>query len=124
MFQAAERRLWDRFKDKISEEVLRKIFEPGEVDAFMRKKRRAERDNVDLGWVGVFSFPYILRLARFYGLTDMSDEDIKLLKEVRNKVAHSDHHLIKDAKDVRTLAEARGLFLSLIGVPASPSGRG
>ena len=119
MFQAVERRLWDNFKHKISEDVLRKVFEPNEVDAFIRRKRRAERDNVDLGWVGVFSFPYILRLARFYGLTDMSDEDMKLLKEVRNKVAHSDHYLVKDEKDVQVLAEAHGMFLSLLGVPAS-----
>lgn len=123
MFQAVERRLWERFKDRISEDAVRRVFEPKEVDAFMRKKRKAERDNVDLGWVGVFSFPYILRLARFYGLTDISDEDIKLLKEVRNKVAHSDHHLVKDAKDVQTLAEARGLFLSLMDSPAGSFSR-
>jgi len=117
MFQAVERKLWDKIKHRISEDVLRKAFEPNEVDTFLKRKRKAEKGNVDLDWVGIFSFPYILRLARFYGLTDLSSEDIKLLKDVRNKVAHSDHYLVGDEKDVRVLADAHDMFLSLLDAP-------
>jgi len=115
MFQAVERKLWDKIKHRISEQALRKVFEPQEVDNFVRRKRKAEQENVDLDWMGVFSFPYILKLARFYGLTDSSDDDINLLKDVRNKVAHSDRYLVRNKEDVQILAESHRLFLSLLG---------
>ena len=72
------------------------------------------KGNVDLGWTGIFSFPYILKIARYYGLTQLPDEEIKLLKEVRNKVAHSDQNLVVQYSDVQPLAHAYELFTSLL----------
>jgi hypothetical protein len=114
MFQAVERKLWDKIKNQISEEILQNIFEPKQVEDFKKKKRRAEANNIDIGWVGVFSFPYILRLARYFGLIDLTSEDIKLLKEIRNKVSHSDYYLVGSQKDVKDLADACSMFLSLM----------
>ncbi|CAN5263784.1 hypothetical protein BH10ACI1_BH10ACI1_25880 [soil metagenome] len=113
MFQAVERKLWDKIQNKISEDAIRTLF-PNDTDNFLKQKKKAEKNNVDVGWVGIFSFPYILRLARHYGFTDLSDEEIKQLKEIRNKVAHSDHYLIKDTNDVKTLAESHDIFINLL----------
>lgn len=114
MFQSVERRLWENTKHRISEDVLRKLFDVAEVDRFLRKRSNAVKGNVDLGWTGIFSFPYILRIARYYGLTQLTDEDIKLLKEIRNKVAHSDQNLVAGYNDIQPLANAYELFTSLL----------
>ena len=114
MFGTIERKLWDKIKDRISEDALHKAFRPNEIEGFLKKKRKAEKGNVDLGWVGIFSFPSILKLARFYGLTDLSSDEIELLRKMRNKIAHSDHQLVNGEKDVRDLAEAHSMFQSLL----------
>lgn len=114
LFQSVERRLWENTKHRISEDVLRKLFNSGEVDGFLRRRDKAVKGNVDLGWTGIFSFPYILKIARYYGLTQLPDEDIKLLKEIRNKVAHSDQNLVAGYNDIHPLATAYELFTSLL----------
>jgi hypothetical protein len=114
LFQSVERRLWENTKHRISEDILCKLFTSGEVDGFLKKRNKALKGNVDIGWTGIFSFPYILKIARFYGLTQLPDEDIKLLKEIRNKVAHSDQNLVAGYKDILPLANAYELFTSLL----------
>ena len=114
MFEAVERRLWEKFKDRINEDHLRQVFEENEVKRFIKKKEFNIKRNVDIGWTGVFTFPYILRLSRLYGLTDLTDYDIKLLKETRNKLAHSDRNLVNSYNDVKRLIESQELCLSII----------
>jgi hypothetical protein len=112
--QAVERKLWEQIEDRISEDDLRQVFYPQEVGSFLKKKSKAEKHNIDLGWIDIFSFQYILKLARFYSLIGLSDEQIKLLTEVRNKTAHSDKYLVRDKKEVLALADAHRMFQSLI----------
>ena len=38
LFQTAERRLWNKFKNKISEDDLKKVFNPKEVAQFIKSK--------------------------------------------------------------------------------------
>lgn len=114
MFEAFERRLWEKLKDRIKEEHLNRIFQENEVNGFLRKKKFNVKRNIDIGWAGIFTFPYILRLARFYGLSDLIDQDIKLLKETRNKLAHSGRNLVNSYNDVKRLIEAQELCLSMI----------
>jgi hypothetical protein len=114
VFQTAERGLWEQIMYRISEEDLLKVFEEHEVKRFVRKKEENEKRNVNIGWTGIFTFPYILKLARFYGLTHLADSEIKLLKETRNKIAHSDRNLVTEYDDVQRLVEACDLCQSLI----------
>ena len=115
MFQTVERKLWDRMRHRISENDLLKALEPHEIKRLLNKKKRAIKGNVDLGWTGILSFPYILKLAKIYGLIDLPEEEIKFLKETRNKVAHSDQNLVAQYSDVEVLAKAYNLFQSIIG---------
>src|SRR2546423_12816847 len=114
MFQAVERRLWDQIKFRIKESDLIRLFEPNEVKKFINKKERAIRQNVDVYWTGVFSFPYILKLSRYYGLIQLTDNEIKLLKDVRNLVAHSDCNLVSQYRNVDELSDACDLFKTII----------
>ncbi len=113
LFQAVERRLWDAFNHRITERDVHELFED-EAKGFIDKQKQNAANNVDLGWTGVFSFPRILKIARFYGLLHLTDREIKLLKETRNNVAHSDQNLVGNLTDVVTLAQAIDLFWSLL----------
>lgn len=114
IFEAVERRFWEQFKNRVNEDGIRNVFGKKEFDRFFKKKAFNIKRNVDIGWTGVFTFPYILRLARYYGLTDLTDQDVKLLKETRNKLAHSDRNLVNSYKDAKRLNEAEKICRSLI----------
>ena len=57
VFQAAERRMWDRIENRISEADLYKVFDEDMAKKLVDKSKAAAKGNVDLDWVGVFSFP-------------------------------------------------------------------
>lgn len=113
MFQIVERRFWDKMMYRISEKDLQLLF-PDQAKSFLQKKEKAADQNVDIGWTGIFSFPYILRLARHYGLAHVNNNEITLLKEMRNKIAHSDQNLVMFHGDVGTLAQATEIFQNII----------
>lgn len=113
MFQLIERTFWDKMTHRISEKDLKILFS-GEASKLIQKKENAATRNTDIGWTGVFSFPYILRLARHYGLAQVTDNEIKLLKETRNRIAHSDQNLVSSFDDVSKLAEAVDIFQHII----------
>lgn len=114
VFQTVERGLWEQIMYRISEEDLPRVFKEIEVNRFAKKKEDNRKRNVDIGWTGIFTFPYILKLARFYGLTHLRDDEIKLLKETRNKIVHSDQNLITQYGDVQALVDAQDLCRTLI----------
>lgn len=116
VFQAAERRLWDKIEHRISERDLYKLFRDNEAKKLIDKSKEVARGNVDISWVGVFTFPFILRLARHYGLLDLPDDQIKLLKNTRNNVAHSDKLMVTGYEDVTSLAEAHKMVQEIIEV--------
>jgi hypothetical protein len=60
---------------------------------------------ISLG-TGDFTFPSILRLARHYGAIDLPDDEIRLLNDTRNKIAHSNSFLVTQYEDVDSLAKA------------------
>jgi len=106
LLQTVEKVIWGKIQDRISEEALLKMFADREVKSFIRKRDSNRKQNVDIGWTGVFTFPFILKLARFYGQIDLPDDEIKLLKETRNKVAHSDRVILSSYNDVQKVTRA------------------
>ncbi len=113
LFQTAERTLWERIENRISEGDLDTVFGK-EAQSFIRKREKAAQGNVDLGWVGIFTFPRILRLARHYGCVDLTDEEIAVLRITRNSIAHSDHLLVTRYEDVASLAHAYELVNGIV----------
>lgn len=114
LLQTVEKGLWGTIQDRISEEDLKRIFTEHDTKGFIKKRDINRKGNVDIGWTGVFTFPYVLRLARFYGQIDLPDDEIKLLKETRNKVAHSDRVILSSYNDVRKVTRAYEICQSLI----------
>jgi hypothetical protein len=114
LFQATEKALWDRIKDRVSETDLNIVFSEEQVKRFNRRKSKAQVGNVDLDWTGIFDFPDILKLSRYFGLNHLTDEEINLLRRVRNNVSHSDENLVSEYGDVHELAQAYGLFNTVL----------
>ena len=113
LFEATERKLWEKSKDRIQERDLKKVFKKNEVKVFLKKRNNIIKRNVDIGWTGIFTFPFILRLARFYGSIDLTDNEIKILIETRNKVAHSDRNLVNSYEDIKKIIRAEQICRSL-----------
>jgi hypothetical protein len=115
LYQMAERKLWHESKDRLSEEMLKEVFHKKQVRQFVKRHELLIKENSDLGWTGVFTFPHIITLAKHFGSIDVADQESKLLIRVRNKLAHSDRNLIQRFHDVADLAKARVLFQQILG---------
>jgi hypothetical protein len=113
LIQAMERQLWDRIEDKITEDVVRKVF-PDVAHKFIKKQAQAIRGNVDIGWMGVFTLPGILRLVNYFKVANLSAEQIESLRLIRNDVAHSDRNLIGKHRDISKLVEVLRLCQSVL----------
>jgi hypothetical protein len=114
LFRTAERLLWEKIQLRVREEDLQQVFSKEESKIFVRKRQKAVAGNVDLGWTGVFSFPAILKLARYFGAIHETDEEIEILRRVRNKIAHSDNEIVNNYQDVQVLADAREIISSFV----------
>jgi hypothetical protein len=114
LFQTIETKLWNQVKLKIDDKLLSDLFLQKDVNSFIKRKKASEKDNIDLGWEEIFSFPYILRMSRHLGFNHLSDDEIKLLKETRNKVSHSDRNLVANYGEIPQIAKAYDLFMSLL----------
>ncbi len=107
LFQAMEKSFWDRIKDQITEDVVRKVFQnQNNAQRCIKKRDTARKSNVDVGWTGVFSLPSILKLARHFQATDLSDKEIEELGWTRNNVAHSDKNLVNSHSEAARLVGA------------------
>ncbi len=84
------------------------------ADGFVKRRNEVAKGNVDLDWIGVFTFPSILKLARRYGHLDLPDYEIKALKDIRNNVAHSDKLLITRYEDMTSLEKAHRMIQEII----------
>jgi hypothetical protein len=116
LYQAIERGLWDDANHRITEAMLERIFSPQEVKEFLKKRADHLQENSDLDWTGVFHFHQIIKISRLLGLTHITDADIARLKEIRNRVAHSDRNLVEEFEDVEKLAKAKSLFDEMLGI--------
>jgi hypothetical protein len=114
LFQAVEKALWDQIKGRVSDTDLKAVFTKEQVERFSSRRRKALEGNVDVDWTGIFDFPHILKLARYFGLNHLTDEEIDLMRRVRDKVAHSDNNLVSNYDDVAKLVQAYDLFNSLL----------
>jgi hypothetical protein len=114
LFRTAERLLWEKIQPRVKENDLLQVFSEKQSRIFVRKRQRAVAGNVDLGWTGIFSFPAILKLARYFGAIQETDEEIEKLRLVRNKIAHSDNEIVNNYDDVQMLADAKEMVSSFV----------
>jgi hypothetical protein len=112
-FQMAEGTIWERIQERISDELLRNHLEKKRFDQLARLKKKRKRGNADLGWQGVLSLPDIIRIGRRLHQARLTDEEVVLLKEYRNRTAHANKQLIESEGDIRSLCQVVSLALKL-----------
>jgi hypothetical protein len=112
-FQMAEGAIWDRIQDQISDDLLRKHLEKKRFDRLAGLKKKHKRGNADLGWQDVLSLPDIVRIGRRLHQARLTDEEVTLLEEYRNRTAHANKQLIESEGDIRSLCEVVSLALRL-----------
>lgn len=104
LIQAMEKKLWDKIEKKITEPIVREVFQ-GNAQRLIKKQKAAIKGNVNIGWIGVFTLPDILRLANRFGATGLSSDQIESLRLTRNNVSHADKNLLDKYSDVSKLVE-------------------
>ena len=113
LIQVLERSVWSKIEGLIDEEGIAKATELS-VKKILKEREKNKRERVDLGWTGIFTFPKILRLANYYGALNITEEQIDILNDVRNRLAHSDRNLIDTRADIPHVSMAQNLALKLL----------
>ena len=113
VFQMAEAAIWERIQNRISDDFLHDHLEKDRFAALARQKKRRKRGNADLGWQGVVSLPDIIRIGRRLHKARLTDEEMALLIDYRNRTAHANKQLIRNKGDIRSLCRAVSLALRL-----------
>jgi hypothetical protein len=109
IIQQAERAVWGKIHPKITPKVLVQMFGEERAGRYEKLRARIREANVELDWTGVFTLPAILEIGRHLKAVKLTDGEIELIRDVRNRIAHSDRTLISKRSDVRTVVSARHL---------------
>lgn len=112
-FQMAEGTIWERIQERISDDLLRTHLEKKRFDRLAGLKKKRKRGNADLGWQDVLSLPDIVRIGRRLHQARLTDEEVTLLEEYRNRTVHANKQLIKSEGDIRSLCQVVSLALRL-----------
>lgn len=83
----------------------------------MQRKRIAKlkKSNAELNWTTPLYFKEVLQLARDQNILAISDEEIHLMNDSRNRICHASRLLIEKHSDVSQIAEAKRLWLEYLG---------
>jgi hypothetical protein len=115
LLAAAERRLWHRVREGLTEAELEDALVPERLEQVLERFEEAKEQRADRDLEGLLFFGEILKLARNRGLLpQVSSDDRGRLNDIRNRVAHHDRLLIEKHKDVRKLAKIRDLCRELM----------
>ena len=105
----AERAIWDRIEERISDDLLRKHLDKKRFDRLAGLKKNRKRGNADLGWQDVLSLTDIIRIGRRLHQARLTDEEAGLLEKYRNRIAHANKQLIQREGDIRALCQVVSL---------------
>ena len=115
LLAAAERRLWHRVREGLTEAELEDALVPERFERVLERLEEAKEHRVDRDLEGLLHFSDILKLANNRGLLpQISSDDRGRLIDTRNRVAHHDRLLVEKHKDVRKLAKIRDLCRELM----------
>jgi hypothetical protein len=113
LLEAAETSLSRAIDGVISDSDVHAISSPAEFRGLQHRLRQRRAQNLDLGWLAVLSFGQILRISRRHGVIHLDDNDLRLLKEFRNRIAHTNLRLIEANADIRRLSRAKTILQSI-----------
>lgn len=114
ILEALERRLVEEVGPLINEGNLEVVLDPQRAEKVKDKMRRMKENRADLGWVNVLSFNEVVRFACHFEKVALEPQQVEVISKVRNLVCHADRPLVEAHRDVRRLAEAKKICISVL----------
>ena len=103
LLQAVETHVVSLIQDQFTQDNLYKVFEGAVVNKITRDFEKNKINDANRSLLNEVNLNKMLKFARYFGLSDLEDEEIDELYKVRNSLAHAPERLIKKHDDVRIL---------------------
>ncbi len=115
LLEAIERHVWQAISSRLNEEDFPKVLSDDiRVQQLKQMHAKAAEEKTDMGWEGMLPFSEMLTFAVYYGVSRLTKNNIQLLSEVRNRVAHTDRPLVQTHSDMHKLVKIRELCQKLL----------
>jgi hypothetical protein len=114
LFEAVERHIWPLVSSKLDESDLSKVMDEQRAETLKKRKMKAQKEDVDVGWSGLLYFNEILALAIHYGIIQISTSDREVLANMRNRVVHTDKLLVEVHGDITRLVKTHELCQKIL----------
>lgn len=116
ILEAVERHLVEKIDTLITQDTLEKVL-PEKFEAIKERMRRQKNNRTELGWVSLLFFDEIVRCSCYFEMVQLEQEEINTISKTRNCVYHARRVLIGRHEDVKRLAKARRICISLLAGP-------
>ncbi|MCX6083233.1 MAG: hypothetical protein NTW32_27210 [Chloroflexi bacterium] len=113
LLEAVESRIIEKIEHMIKESDIDHMF-PKQATRIKNKQAELRKEQADRGYVNGFYFKEMLLLAEYFHVLSLSDADLNLVNQIRNRVDHPDRPLIKTKKDSANLAKTRDLCTQML----------
>lgn len=114
IFESLEGKLAVLLDRVTKERTVADLLGSGTATILQKRMLRLKKGRADLGWPSVMYFSEILELGSRLGIASLSDDQRRLVIEVRNRVAHAARPLIQDLNDVSRLSDAKLICLQTL----------
>ena len=113
LLSGVERRLAERARPLIGDASLDVVLGKNRADCVRKTMKKMREGRAELGWVDLLYFREIARFAAHFGRTNITDEQIGQLNQLRNHVVHTAGSLVGSHEEVVRLSEVVGLCASI-----------
>jgi hypothetical protein len=114
ILEAFERYLVDKIGILITEDTLEKVLDSNRIKEIKDRMRRQIKNRAELGWVSLLSFDEIVRCGCYLGKLRLNGAEVQMISQTRNCVCHADRVLVGSHEDVKRLAKAKGICISVL----------
>jgi hypothetical protein len=110
MFEAVESELIPALNRRASEADLKAVLGSQRLRKIRKSLLVLRSHRAEYGLAQGLYFSELLALAAQVGVVVMTKEELSLLTDVRNRIAHADTPLVRDLEDARSLLKAKEAF--------------
>jgi hypothetical protein len=114
ILEALEHRLAHEVGPFINQDNLEAVLDAQRARTVKAKMRDMKARRADLGWVNLLSFDEIVRFACHLGKVHLEGQQTEAISRTRNTIYHATRALVEKPRDVRRLAEAKTICVSVL----------
>lgn len=103
LLQAVESHIISLIQDRLDEEVLHEVFDTSDANKIIKSFNKKKLNDVNRSLLNEISLKMMLQVAVYFGLLELSDEEITELYKVRNSLSHAPERLIQRHDDAKRL---------------------